>query len=601
MSLQVLLFSLHLFTVAFATSETGLEFTPAGEQQCPGSNVSCSEGHGDTCPTGLFCKNGYCECGVYPYNIITCQGGVTMVLNGYCVTRDGEDNITSVGLCLHDARYSSHDTYMHFYLQPNANLLEAEMCGPMNRTGTLCGRCLPDHYPLAYSFKINCIRCPNIHWNWARYIMAAYLPLTLFFLIILFFKINTTSSHFFAFVYCSQTLSLPGLAREIFLGTYRKNNTILTAIKAYLSLYGIWNLDFFRPFYSDLCLGIGILPTLALDYAIAVYPLLLMIISYLLIVLYDRNYRVVTIMWRPFRVLTSLFGRNWNIRTTVIDAFATFFFLSNVKFFSVSFDLLVPTRVYRLYGDTYNYTVGLYYTAEIEYFGREHLPYAILAIALLCLFFIIPVAILAIYPFRFFQKFLNRVPIRWHILHTFVDAFHGCYKNGTEPGTHDYRWFAFLFFILRIGYGILFYATHIDVFSSLMVVILLFHTALLSILQPFKSSLNHYNTIHILFLQLLTLFAALQSCSRFASLIEKKMKTPVFVIRALCLLAPLVYALACPVYWVYTHRRFGLDLIHRLRARTTGYSRIAESNLPDRIENSGNYHRENLTNFSASN
>jgi uncharacterized membrane protein (Fun14 family) len=427
--------------------------------------------------------------------------------------------------------------------------------------------------------------------------MAAYLPLTLFFLIILFFKINTTSSHFFAFVYCSQTLSLPGLAREIFLGTYRKNNTILTAIKAYLSLYGIWNLDFFRPFYSDLCLGIGILPTLALDYAIAVYPLLLMIISYLLIVLYDRNYRVVTILWRPFQVLFSLFRRNWNVRTTVIDAFATSFFLANVKFLTTSFNLLVPTQVYHLYGDTYNYTLGLYYAAEIEYFGREHLPYAILATAMLCLFFLLPVAILAIYPFRFFQKFLNRVPIRWHILHTFVDAFHGCYKNGTEPETRDYRWFAFLFFTRRIGSGILLFTTNIDVFNSLMVVILIFHTALLSILQPFKSSLNHYNTINILFLQLLTLCAATQMLAY----LSENLNSLALAIMVLCIVAPMVYALACPVYWVYTHRKFGLDLIHQLRARTTGYSRIAESNLPDRIENSGNYHRENLTNFPANN
>ena len=30
------------------------------------------------------------------------------------------------------------------------------------------------------------------------------------------------------------------------------------AIKVLLSLYGIWNLDFFRPFYTDICLEIGV-------------------------------------------------------------------------------------------------------------------------------------------------------------------------------------------------------------------------------------------------------------------------------------------------------------------------------------------------------
>ena len=73
-----------------------------------------------------------------------------------------------------------------------------------------------------------------------------------------------------------------------------------------LSLYGIWNLDFFRPFYNNICLGIGILPTLALDYVIAVYPLVLIVITHYLIVLYDKQYRIVVLIWCPFRYLSVL-------------------------------------------------------------------------------------------------------------------------------------------------------------------------------------------------------------------------------------------------------------------------------------------------------
>ena len=170
-----------------------------------------------------------------------------------------------------------------------------------------------------------------------------------------------------AVVLGSQMMSMPQFCRIL----HPSDTQIDNPIKVLLSLYGIWNLDFFRPFYSDICLGIGILPTLALDYVIAVYPLLLMIISYQLIVLYDMNYRVVTIMWRPFRLLFSLFRRNWNIKTSVVDAYATLFLLSFVKFLSVSFDLLVPTKVYNLPGDHYNYTLALYYAGDIEYFASS--------------------------------------------------------------------------------------------------------------------------------------------------------------------------------------------------------------------------------------
>ena len=275
------------------------------------------------------------------------------------MTFNEDTKLTSVGLFLrplNNTRSKGNrvsDTLYHV-LPRNASQLDDIMCKHLNRTGTLCGRCLPDHYPMAYSFNLTCILCPHAHWNWFRYIMAAYLPLKLFYLVILFFRINTTSSHLFAMIYYCQSLAFPSTIRKILNGTADDINFFKFAAKLFSSLYGIWNLDFFRPFYSDLCLGIGILPTLALDYVVAVYPLLLVIISYLLIVLHDKNFRIVSILWRPFHALFSLFRRNWDVRNSVIDAFATSFFLSNVKLLSASFDLLVPTPVYQLYPDHYN-------------------------------------------------------------------------------------------------------------------------------------------------------------------------------------------------------------------------------------------------------
>ena len=120
--------------------------------------------------------------------------------------------------------------------------------------------------------------------------MATYLPLTLFYIIILFFKINTTSSHLFAVVYYCQSLSEPVLLRSVVVYLQQNDSSSYgAAIKILMSLYGIWNLDFFRPFYSDLCLGLDVLPTLALDYAVALYPILLMIITYLVVVLHDKK------------------------------------------------------------------------------------------------------------------------------------------------------------------------------------------------------------------------------------------------------------------------------------------------------------------------
>ena len=57
----------------------------------------------------------------------------------------------------------------------------------------------------------------------------------------------------------------------------------------------------------------------------------------------------------------------------------------------------------------------LYFDATFVYFGRDHLPYAILALVMLLVFVILPMLLLFLYPFRWFQ---NLFPFRWYVLHT---------------------------------------------------------------------------------------------------------------------------------------------------------------------------------------
>ena len=571
---------------------------------CP--PLTCSE---NNCPPGLFCKEGHCECGkVYPSNLIHCNGSRSFVLKYTCVTFHEDTQLTSIGACIRALNRTksrgnlASDTIYHL-LPGNVSQLDDMMCRPLNKTGTLCGRCLPDHYSLAYSFNMTCIPCPHACWNWFRYIMAAYLPLTLFYLLILFFKINTTTSHLFAVVYCCQTMTMPVNMRSIFNEVEHDTNShsfMVIVTKLMYSLYGIWNLDFFRPFYLDLCLGIGILPTLALDYVIAVYPLLLILISYLLIVLHRNNFRVVTILWRPFHALFSLFRRNWDIRTSVIDAFATFFFLSNVKFFSVSFDLLIPTAVYQLYPDHYNYTFGLYYAADVEYFGSEHLPFGTLAIVMLCVFVILPCTVLALYPFAFFQKFLNLFPFPWYILHTVVDSFYGCYKDGTQPGTRDYRWCLSIFFTIRLCQFLLYAIPDKVVYNLIDSLILVLLITLMAVVQPFKSP--RHNTITIIFLQLIAFISIAATSISVTVTIAPEYLYFFYVLAGIAYAVPLLFFIASSLYWMYAQRRFGLNAFLRFKAWRQGYTRIlsaSNDSLPDRIENSGEYPKENLSNFSS--
>ena len=560
---------------------------PVPQDQC-GEDVLC--------PPGLFCIENSCVCAEeYPNDVVKCNGTNLLVLDCSCVTFDNETNSTFMGNCAYNCGlYAKYNLY---------NPLPDQLCAQKGRTGTLCGECLPDHYPLAYSFNLACIECHNIRWNWFRYVMAAFIPLTLFSFFILFFKINTTFGHINVVIYVCQSLSIPMWSRVLMTNTLHSTSALSILFKLILSIYGIWNMDFFRPFYSDLCLGIDILPTLALDYVIAVYPLLLMIISYLLIVLYDRNYRVVTIMWRPFRLLFSIFRRNWDIKTSVIDAFATFLFLSNVKFLNVSFDLLDPVRVYHLEFNNYTSTRALFYAGNLEYFGEEHRPYAILAVVMLCVFVILPIAVLALYPFNFFHKFLNLFPFRWYILHTFVDSFQGCYKDGTEPGTRDCRWFSVIHFISRIFLLYLFTATGTMLTLLIFSLLLMIFSILVMGLKPFKSQ---HNLLNAAFLQL---FAFTCLCLLGIDLAAIKFYRLVIVFTVLFIMSicvPLLYGMALVCLWVSRNRHIFLYPVRRVKALCRGYEEVQGvedevDRFSDRIENPNAYPHENLANFSSQN
>ena len=227
------LFILFLCVVTFAHSSS----TPTllNVQQsiqcldtCYNRSVACSEAHGDRCPPGLFCKEGYCKCGKYPHDIITCNGTSSSLLNYYCAIVDEDSNITLVGRCPYNNPGRNHEDHtLYRHLPISRYSLNNQMCQSLNRTGSLCGRCLPDHYPLAYSFNMTCIPCPHVRWNWFRYIMAAYFPLTLFYFLVLFFKVNTTSSHLYAVVYYSQLLSMPCILRLLLARTLREKKILI--------------------------------------------------------------------------------------------------------------------------------------------------------------------------------------------------------------------------------------------------------------------------------------------------------------------------------------------------------------------------------------
>ena len=128
----------------------------------------------------------------------------------------------------------------------------------------------------------------------------------------------------------------------------------------------------------NICLNISTLQTLMLDYAIAIYPLLLVITTYALVELHARDCRLVILLWRPFHRCCARFYRIVDIQISLIKAFATFLLLSYVKLLNSTLDILLPTVVYNVHQEIVG--VHVYYDASYKYFSKDHIPYAAVSI-----------------------------------------------------------------------------------------------------------------------------------------------------------------------------------------------------------------------------
>ena len=391
-----------------------------------------------------------CEC---PHFLL-CDNSGYADGNCFCATYDGFSNFSEVGYCTFGCNTNSS---YNFHSRDKL-LWNKALCDPYGRKGTLCGSCQSGLFQPVYSYDLKCVECSNQDKNFWLYILLAFAPLTVFYFILLHLQINLVTSPIFGFVLYSQMLANPFFVRALL--TSAIDNLYLDySIRIMSSVFGVWNLDFFRGFNKTVCFEIGSLPALLLDFIVALYPLLLMVLTYLIIYWYNCNCTPVKFVRKLLATFSSYFrstrvtGKRYT-GTSIINSFAAYILLSNVKLLSTCVDILTPVTVYHFTSpDNVSQVTRLYYDATITYFGYSHLPYAVLAIAILLVLVVLPMVLLVLYPFRWFQGLKNLLPSRCVLfLNTFVDCFQGCYKDGSKSqGSLDYRFLAALPFILRLS------------------------------------------------------------------------------------------------------------------------------------------------------
>ena len=522
------------------------------------------------CATDLWfvSRHGKCTCGNTIHEIVECdnQTKSVKILDCYCMTPDSTHQMV-VGDCFYNClnltRHFSYKDYI-YHQAPST-------CDYLHRTGTLCGQCdySNSSFPRAYSYDMECIQCTKQQ-SWWLYIAVAFLPLTVFIVIILVFRISVVSPELRAFVCFAQVVAAPIQIRILLLSNRYTSPLIAVLTNVVLTLYGIWNLDFFRTLQPGVCLHLNTLEVLALDYLIAVYPMLLMVMAYTLVELHGRGCRPLLLLWKPFHRCFVRFRREWNIQTSLIDAFVTFFILSSTKLFAVSFDLLMPTRLYNTYGDLVGFY--LYYDANIEYMKHEHLYYALLALAVLALFIFLPLSLMV------FSTCKCATRIRTTVVQEFLQAFQKYYKDGTN-GTKDCRWYAGYYILSLLGMYLL-YTFTLGGFTYMLAILYCTILAIVVlIVEPYKEEYAIYNVLDTVLFLWQAFFAASVSVLNFAGMLQRAYLIAGYVSTVIGSIVPLIFIGAVVIRWI-------LGRIRCLKARKVS---DFDASLAHRITNSGEY------------
>ena len=411
----------------------------------------------DKCPLWhhYSSTNKKCECCSGPdfKGVIQCSKDYLNVAVSHCMTWNSITRDVELSRCFFQFKYT--EPYECIFKRILSNISGTDLnnvtCRMYNRQGLQCRQCMDGYGPSAFSDGATCADCSANKYLLILNLFFQLGMVTMMYLVVILLRVKGTASPFSIIItYCQFGINTIAISTGFYSHvTCHVGQKYAIAI---LTLLGMFNLDFFRFVLPPLCIGPSLktIDTILFDYIIALYPIVLTCFIYVVLTLYDRNYRLVVCLSLPFRVFRR---RVWNPKETILNTCATFLLLSYSKFLFVSISLILGVRTYDCNGELSLNSTILLHDPTIQFLHSEHIPYFVLAFSVLVVFILIPPFLLLAYPTRLFKKCLEWCRFkRWDILAVTMDIFQGWYKDGT-CGTRDYRFLSSLHMVIRIWLG----------------------------------------------------------------------------------------------------------------------------------------------------
>lgn len=455
-----------------------------------------------------------CQCMETDANVM-CDPATLDVYLRKCYCMYATNHRFVYGRCLFSCFKSEHS-----FLKPTAfyrvgrenTSLQHEFCLPFKRHGMFCQDCLDGYYPPLLSNDVKCVECSS---SWIMVLVGTLLGPTLFFMFVFITRFKATLGSLNAFILFAQVISSPPVLRVVHLAFHVKPVSVALRYAAYtlLTFYGFWNLDFFIFFLPDICLPF--INTMRINIVFNMLPAFYTLFLSLLLIIfnefYARGYWFMLTCWRPFRSCFSHVRRDWKLGHSLLSVFTTFLLLSHVKILATLFDTSSFIIIRGGQGEQFKFAdLRLYFSPKLHHwFDNSVLPITLIVFSLFIILITLPGVLLLCFPVKCFRHcFFSCCSSRTRLSAAlFMDSFQGYFKDGTEPGTRDCRYFAGLYQLIRI----LIYSLYDANLTSLPIIIVVSYALMIAIIKPYKTKHSAFNVIDPVIL--LILAATYELCS----------------------------------------------------------------------------------------
>ena len=477
--------------------------------------------------------------------------------NGQCISYDSSSSKEVTGQCPY--------FYYNYTCSSDFDSNSFAKCA-RHRTGALCGTCIDNYGIPLNSLYLECVDCLNDDlMGWLKFILLEIVPITIMVTLILIFNMKISNGSINGYIFYCQviTINIPGWYYPAWISSLWFHQSSQANLN-YEELYqfsgttlpfSVWNLNFLTaipvpPAQFSVTCHANALIAITFWYVVAVYPLLLLVLLYVWLKLYDEGYRCFVFITRPIHQRLARFWRMFDIEPALTDSIAVVYVICFTQFVSTSFKLLHFTTLYQSKGMK-RYRTSFFYNGAMTYFGWPHAIPGMFAIIVLSTLVLLPTTWLLLYQFQYTQRLLNYFNMSREGVSVLYDVFTGSFRSGFNK-TKDFRYFAGCYFFLRVIIMIIFFFPYSDflILPYLQISLTVIAAGILMIARPYTD--NIHNLTNFLLFLLLALISALTILPPF-----KRTLTTIIVVMYI----PLPFVLGYFFHWLW--KKIGSAIKHK--------------------------------------